>query len=350
MTEITIGLIGIGDMASVHADAAHRLGLSLAVAAGQNRDRARTLAERTGARLYDSVDDLLAAPGVDAVDLCVPNDLHRHFAERAFAAGKHVLCEKPIALNLEDADAMISGAQTAGVILMVGHVVRFWPEYERFHRGVKANEFGKVDWLSLSRLTGVLSATAGRENWRANVRRSGGAVLDLQIHDLDFLYWTLGAPRSIYSRGIQSPGGTWDHVLTTATFDTCSAAVEASFLMQGAPFELGFHAIAEKGAVVYRYSPASFALHGLHGEDDAGSTAPEPSLRLYPAGAEPRNLYVPERDSFELAIERELQEFADAVSEGRDPLTPGHEARASLAISLASLESCTTGQVIHTEP
>jgi predicted dehydrogenase len=109
---------------------------------------------------------------------------------------------------------------------------------------------------------------------------------------------------------------------------------------------MAFHAITERGAVAYRYSPHNFALHGLHGEGEDGEAAQtEASLRLYPVGSDPVDLYVPERDSFEVAIESEIREFVNAVTEGRAPLCTGSDARRSLAVSIGSLESCRTGAV-----
>ncbi|MCC6945953.1 MAG: Gfo/Idh/MocA family oxidoreductase [Thermomicrobiales bacterium] len=341
-----LGMIGIGDMAAVHAAGAQRLGIPLAIAAGRNPAKAREFASSTGGTFYDSVEAMLADSSVTAVDLCVPNDLHRSLAEHAFAAGKHVFCEKPIAMTLEDADAMIDGAKQAGVVLMIGHVVRFWPEYARVREGIKTGEFGKVEWLSMRRLTGLSSAMTDRDNWRADASRGGGAVLDLQIHDLDVLCWLLGDPRSIYSRGVKSSLGTWDHVLTAASFDGVTAMIEASFLMQGYPFEISFHVVTEKGTIGYRYSPMAFALHGLTGESEGGESAEQaPSLKLMPAGSDPVPLYTPRRDSFDVAIDGEIQEFVDAVTENRAPACSGEDARRSLAVALASLESCESGNV-----
>ncbi|HEY7031040.1 MAG TPA: Gfo/Idh/MocA family oxidoreductase [Thermomicrobiales bacterium] len=348
MSAFRLGIVGIGDMAGVHAAAAGRLGVDLAVAAGADRARASALAESTGAALYESYDALLADPAVTGVDLCVPNDLHRRFAERAFAAGKHVLCEKPIALTLDDADAMIAGAKAAGVTLMVGHLIRFWPEYARLREVVRSGELGRIEWLSLRRLTGVLSATTGRDGWRASPTRSGGAALDLQIHDLDFACWLFGSPRTVYARGVRSANGTWDHLLTSVAFDGVDAMVEASFLMQSAPFDMAFHLVAERGVVTYRYSPAAFALHGLHGEGDQGdSDEPEPSLMLHRAGEESQGLYTPDRDSFEAAIDAEIGEFVASAGEHRPPTCTGDDARLSLAVSLASRQSCETGQIVR---
>jgi predicted dehydrogenase len=347
MGTFRLGIVGIGDMAAVHAAAADRLGVDLAIAAGSDRAKAVSLAEATGATLYESYDALLADPAVTGVDLCVPNDLHRRFAERAFAAGKHVLCEKPIALTLEDADAMIARAKAAGVTLMVGHLIRFWPEYARLREVVRSGELGRIEWLSLRRLTGVLSATTGRDEWRASPARSGGAALDLQIHDLDFACWLFGAPRAVYARGVQSPPGTWDHLLTALTFDGVEAMVEASFLMQSAPFDMAFHLVAERGVVTYRYSPSAFALHGLHGEGEETDTSePEPTLKLHRAGEETQGLFVPGRDSFEAAIDAEIAEFVAGVDEDHPPICTGDDARLSLAVALASRESCETGRVV----
>lgn len=340
-----LGLVGIGDMAGVHAAAAQRLGIELAIAAGHDASRAERLADERGGRLYPNYDALLNDPAITAVDLCVPNDLHRRYAERAFAAGKHVLCEKPIALSLADADAMIASAEAAGVTLMVGHVVRFWPEYRRLRELVANAELGEISWLSLRRLTGVLSATQGREGWRASAERSGGAALDLQIHDLDFACWLFGPPQSVFARGIRSPNGSWDHIATTLAYGDRTVIAEASFLMRDAPFEIGFHLVAERGVVGYRYSPASFALHGLHG--DAAEPEAAPTLLLYDSAETPNALLQPDRDSFEAAIDGELAEFVKSVTSGQAPSCTGADARLALSVSLASVRSLDSGAVVE---
>lgn len=340
-----LGLVGIGDMAGVHAAAVRRLGIELGIAAGHDAARAEMLAEQMGGRLYPSYEALLSDPAIAAVDLCVPNDVHRRYAERAFAAGKHVLCEKPIALSLADADAMIAGAEAAGVTLMVGHVVRFWPEYRRVKELHASGDLGEIAWLSLRRLTGVLSATQGREGWRASAERSGGAALDLQIHDLDVACWLFGSPRAVFARGVRSPNGSWDHVLTTLDYDGCRVMVEASFLMGSAPIDIGFHLISDRGAVTYRYSPAAFALHGLHG-DTTDQEARLPTLLLYDSADAPTGLLQPERDSFEAAIDAEIAEFVECVRSGRELACTGDDARLALSVSLASLRSCESGVVV----
>jgi predicted dehydrogenase len=339
-------LVGIGDMAALHAEAARGAGLALAVAAGRDPESARALAERTGARLYPGYDALLADARVETVDLCVPNHLHRTYAERAFAAGKHVLCEKPIALTLEDADTMIAGARQAGVLLMVAHVVRFWPEYRQLHDLYAGGEgeLGPALWFAARRLTGVLGATQGREGWRADPARSGGAALDLQIHDIDYICWLFGPPQAVFAYGVRSEEGAWNHLVTTLRYaDGRGASIESSFILPGDPLEIGARLLAGGASAVYHYSPATFALHRLRGE---GTSAAEPSLVLYRAGHDPRPLATPERDSFAAAIEAEIAAFARAVRGEQPPTCTGEEARLALSVALAALRSCATGTVI----
>ncbi len=338
-----LGLVGIGDMAELHAAAARRLGVDLAIASGRNATRAQVLADRAGGRLYASYDALLRDPTVEAVDICVPNDLHRPFAERAFAARKHVLCEKPIALTLEDADAMISGARQAGVTLMVGHVLRFWPEYRQLRELYAAGTLGHARWFAARRLTGVLAATHGAAGWRSLPARGGGAAIDLQIHDLDFLCWLFGAPAAVSSYGVRSAEGAWNHVVTALRYDGgYGASIEASFLLPGDPLEIGFRLLTDRVSVVYRYSPEQFALHGLHGESGGNV----PSLLLYESGQEPRALAQPTDDSFTSAIQGEIAEVIASIREHRTPACTGEEARLALAVALASLRSCEEGATI----
>ena len=155
----------------------------------------------TRRRLYPSFEALLDDPTVDAVDICLPNDLHREFAVRALQAGKHVLCEKPIALTLEDADAMIAAARRAGRFLMIGHVLRFWPEYRAGQGAHRCRCAWENRWPcppgGWSRCWPAHKATGAGGTIP---RRSGGAVLDMQIHDLDAFCWFFGRARWPCSR------------------------------------------------------------------------------------------------------------------------------------------------------
>ena len=256
---VTIGLVGTGEIGQVHAQAAF----------GSRRDPAlhrpaRPAGQGAGAcgahqaPLYESFDALLADPAVEGVDICLPNHLHREFTVRALAAGKHVLCEKPMALSLEDAGAMIAAAEKSARILMVAHVLRFWPEYLRAKAGIDDGMVGRVRLMTARRMVSLLAGTPGDQGWRHDPRRSGAAVIDMQIHDLDIFGWFFGPPRALVARGLRSADGGLNHVFTHLEFaDGKQALVEASFMMQGNPLDIGFRILGDEGSLEYVFGRPS---------------------------------------------------------------------------------------------
>lgn len=127
---VRIGLLGCGFIGKVHAKAYAQIPDAKVVAVvDRDSGRAKEVAEELGAEVVPVVDDLLSRQDIDMVDVCLPTYLHADHVIAAARAGKHVLCEKPMALSLEQADAMIEATEQAGVAFMVGHTLRFWPEY-----------------------------------------------------------------------------------------------------------------------------------------------------------------------------------------------------------------------------
>src|SRR5207248_5673184 len=134
-----------------------------------------------GATPTTDLDAAIADPEIDAVDICLPTPIHRATAERALGRGAHVLLEKPIALALEDADAIVEAAARSGRIFMVGLVLRFWPEYVELQRRVASGELGGPRAVNAHRL----SPPADWNEWMADRSQSGGTPVDLMIHDFD---------------------------------------------------------------------------------------------------------------------------------------------------------------------
>jgi len=146
--------------------------------------RARAISEKYGATVA-SFEEVLENSSVDIVDICTPTFTHRELAVRALEAGKHILCEKPVALTLEDARAMNGAAKKSGRKFMVGHVVRFFPQYIRVKELAAAGDVGEIVMAKLHR--GGSFSSHGIDNWFADIAKSGGVFVDLSIHDFDFL-------------------------------------------------------------------------------------------------------------------------------------------------------------------
>ena len=146
--------------------------------AGDGRARA---GQRTGAAAYSDFTELLRRDDLDAVSVCTPDGLHREPCERAFEGGRHVLVEKPIATTVEDAEAIVAAARRAGVVLLVGHCLRFDPRYDQARQAVARGELGPIQTIYTRRANTV--AAQDRLGGRCTL------PLFLGVHDYDVMRW-----------------------------------------------------------------------------------------------------------------------------------------------------------------
>jgi predicted dehydrogenase len=328
---ITVAILGGGFMCSTHAANYEALGdrVSVRTIAARTTERAARIAERVSATLTDDLDSAIDDPAVDAVDICLPTGLHRAYAEKALGAGKHVFLEKPIALTLEDADAIVAAAERAKGVFMVGMVLRFWPEYVELQRRLGAGELGAVYAVSASRL----SPPADWNDWMADRAQSGGTPVDLMIHDFDQMNWLLGAPRSVYASE-PTPG----HVHAVVEYDGASGVAEGSMSMpRSYPFSSSIRVLCEKGVAEYTFSATP-----IEGEGNIGASSSARGLRLFPVDGEPTVVPVESADPWG----PELEEFVSCVEEGRRPEQgTGEQARLALRVSLAAARSLDSGRL-----
>jgi predicted dehydrogenase len=292
-------------------------------------ERAAKVAERVAAEVARELDEALDDPSVDVVDVCVPTDLHREVAERAFAAGKHVFLEKPIAHTTEDADAIAAAAERSGRFFMVGLVLRFWPEYVELARRVAAGDLGSP----LAIATHRLSMPADWNDWMADRNRSGGVAVDLLVHDFDQTNRLLGRPRSVFA---QEPSP--DHVIAVVEYEGAHAVAEGSMRMPTSyPFSSSIRVVGDSGAAEYtfRAEPAE------DGGNIGGADPAARGLRLFRAGAEPETLEFEPVDPWgpEIAYFLECVEQERAPEEGT-----AEQARAALQVALAANRSIESGR------
>jgi predicted dehydrogenase len=292
------------------------------VVCGLEADRVTALAERLGAAATDDLATALATPGVDAVDVCLPTPLHRPVAEQALAAGMHVLVEKPVALTLEDADAIGTAAQAAGRVLMVGHVLRFIPEVAELRRMAERGELGRPLAASAIRL----SAPPDWNDWMHDAELSGGVLVDLAIHDFDVLGALLGPARRVHARAVAG------HVMALVEHEHGEGAVEGSHVMPGSyPFTANLRVLCERGVLEHRFVAGA--------GDEVSESDVVSVLGIHPAAGEARRFSAP-GDPWQL----EIAHFLDCVAAGAAPADGSFEqARAALAVALAARRSLETG-------
>lgn len=322
-----IGLVGAGTMGNTHSRAYRQIEDAAIVAVCDiDAGKANKLAAPWSAAVYSSLEEMLKNGEFDAVDICLPTDLHREAAELAAAYGKHVFCEKPIALNEEDASAIIDACKKAGVKLMVGHVVRFFPEYRSARDQVRSGRLGNLGVVRTVR-SGAFPLWS---EWFKDDSRSGGPLLDLAIHDFDYLRWTFGPVKRVFSRVLPvQPDGT-AHTLTVLRFESgVMAHVEASWgYPQGSPFQTAIEITGSNGMVQFDKDKSNSIVQ--FGGSQKPSGVPDSPLAKSPYALE-------------------LEHFIDCVKNDKEPLTSGEESLASLRIGLAARRSAETKQPVELE-
>ncbi|HEY8545734.1 MAG TPA: Gfo/Idh/MocA family oxidoreductase [Acidimicrobiales bacterium] len=191
---LRVAIAGAGFIGAVHAHAARRAGAHVVGVAASSPERSREAAERLGAeRAFDDAMALATAPDVDVVHICTPNHLHGPLASAALAAGKHVVCEKPLALDAAEARSLLAAADAAGLVATVPFVYRFYALVREARARVAAGGIGPVRLVHGSYLQDWL-ATAEDDNWRVDPALGGGsrAFADIGSHWCDLVEFVSG--------------------------------------------------------------------------------------------------------------------------------------------------------------
>ena len=274
---------------------------------------------------YTSLDDLLAHEGLQVVDICTPTDLHADMTVKALEAGKHVICEKPMARSVEECSRMIDAARANDRMLFIAQCIRFWPEYEVLATMVKNGDLGRIISARFTRLSPP--PTWAESGWLMDEARGGGALLDLHIHDVDFLLSVFGRPRAVSTIGADAlgTGKPVDHVCTQYLYDDLMCYIECGWPMPPSyPFEMAFQVLGEKGILVF-------------------STSADPTLTWYPAEGDPSNPQVAAGTGYD----REMAYFFECIEKGVMPerISP-EEAREAVELVMAEERSVTTGRPV----
>jgi len=213
-----VGIIGAGFMGSMHANVYNMLpDVKIVGIADVRGEKAKSLAAKFKAIPYYDPGEIIKKQDISVIDICLPTFLHKEFVVKAAEQGKDILCEKPIALNLKDADEMIDACKKNNVRFMVAHVIRFWNEYNFLKEAYDRGDYGELKSLVCRRLSPT--PTWSWQDWLLNDEQSGGALVDLHIHDTDFMLYLIGRnPEKVYSRSTRLESR-YSHIFTNFTFD-----------------------------------------------------------------------------------------------------------------------------------
>ncbi|TWU27362.1 Gfo/Idh/MocA family protein [Bythopirellula polymerisocia] len=313
---LKVGIAGIGFMGMIHYLSYQKIRGAKVVAICEknplrltgdwrgiqgNFGPAGTLMDLSGVATYSDVDEMLANEQIDAVDITLPPSLHEEVAVKSLRAGKHVFCEKPMALTPAACRRMSAAAEKAGRTLLVGHVLPFFPEYSWALKAARSGRYGKL-------LGGNFKRVIADPSWLANFWQAdqvGGPMLDLHVHDAHFIRLLFGMPEAVSTTGRTKNdlAEYWHSHFDYGTQGPVVQATSGTIPQQGRQFLHGFEIHLEKATMLFE-----FAVTG----DKAEYLCPPTLLRhngkvdyIALAGEDPQH-----------AFEAELREVVRSISSG----------------------------------
>ena len=337
---LKVGILGLGFMGRYHYETYARIkGAYVAAICDVDRKKlsgdwsgttgniggagART--DLAGINVYTRAEEMIADPGVDVIDIALPTYLHAPYAVKALEAGKHVISEKPMAINSREAKRMIDAAKKARRRLFVAHCIRFWPQYVVAREMVKSRKYGQVISASFRRSSGT--PIWSWQNWLQDPKKSGLCALDLHIHDADFVLYCFGKPKSVTSHAAGFKKGRVDHIFTSYDYGAGRlVAAEGAWEYAGDfPFSMSFVIAMEKATLEY---------------------APDHTLTLRRLKGKSRQLKAPPGDGYG----RELAHFVECITKDRSSdVAPPKSAMESVKLIELEVKSALSGRTVPVE-
>jgi predicted dehydrogenase len=321
---LRVGVVGAGLIAGCHVRAYTATpGVEVVAVADPHVSKAEQLAGGVGATVCSDLDEVLELDP-DVISVCTPPRSHADLTVRALRAGRHVLCEKPVALSLADAQRIRRAADDSDRVVMIGHVSRFEPDHRAAQELVAGGHIGEVALMVHSMTTSLPGWSEG--GWLARPEESGGPLLDLSAHSFDYLAWVIGSPAvRVHAVAADSPAGPSTYGVATVRYaNGAMGQVEASWAH---PVARGFKAVVEivgtEGRVSWSYDSINGGAIYLA---DGGVTW------LDPLG--------------ERGYAAEVAAFVDAVRAGGPSPVPVADGLAATRTALAALHSVRTGEPI----
>ena len=274
-------------------------------------------------KVYRRLEEVLADPGVDLVDLCTPTPLHPEQAIAVLRAGKHVLCEKPLARSSVAAREILQAAESSPGFLMPAMCMRFWPGWSWLKQVVQDRTYGRVLTARFRRMSEM--PTWSKQGTYSQGADIGGALFDLHIHDTDFVNFLFGRPQRVFSTGVAQPGAPVDHVITQYLYaDGPAVHAEGSWLLTKG-FTMSYTLLCERATLEFDLARGADAMQVIE------------------AGQNPRTVTYDGSDGYA----GEVRYFVECVASGQRPeIVTGQDGLTALEICEAEEQSLRDGQVV----
>ncbi len=276
-------------------------------------------------KVFRKLEEVLADPEVELVDLCTPTPLHPEQSIAALKAGKHVLCEKPLARTSAAAREIVKTLEASRGYLMPAMCLRFWPGWSWLKQVVEQNTYGKVLAARFRRVS-EMPAWSKQGTYTAAGADLGGALFDLHIHDTDFAQFLFGRPASVFATGVTGPGGSIDHVVTQYHYPAGPAVYAEGSWLLAKGFNMSYTLLCERATLDFDLARGADAM------------------QVTEKGQEPRTIKYDGPDGYG----EEVRYMVECVQNGRRPtIVTARDGLTALEICEAEEQSLKTGTVVR---
>lgn len=315
-------IAGCGTMGSIYAGNLSKMqDVELVAVFDTRQEKAQSFGLRYQSPAYTSFNEMIANENPDVVCVTMPTFLHKEYVIKAAEFGKHVICEKPISTTLSEAREMIRTCEQKQVKLFVGHVVRFFPEYRDLQRQVRSGAIGEIGVAHAKRL----GPHPGTKGWYGDPAKSGGVIMDLMIHDIDFMRWTIGEVKNVFT--VHKRLNDIDYALLTLRFQNGAIANLEGFWGYPGEFSTSVELAGKKGILRWDSKSAkSLTTIKKSRQDEHGD------------GAE-----IPQSPSIHDPYFYEIGHFLRCIQNGQTPIVTVEDAYKALEIVYAAIDSANTG-------
>jgi UDP-N-acetyl-2-amino-2-deoxyglucuronate dehydrogenase len=341
--DFRIGIVGCGRISQFHVEAIAKVdGLTLAAVCDIDESRARAAGEKAGVPSFGSLEAMLGGADLDIVAVCTPSGLHPEHGIAAAKAGKHVVSEKPMALSLDSAEALIAACDAAGVKLFVVKQNRLNPPIQLLKRAVERGRFGRIFMANVTVRWQRPQEYYDAEPWRGTWKFDGGAIMNQASHYVDLVQWLIGPVESVVAKTATQARKIEAEDSGAAVLHFRGGAIgviEVNVLTYPRNFEGSIAIMGEKGTVKIGGTSVNKVEHWSFAEYDDDD-------KLVQTGAintNPPTIYGFGHEGYYRNVVAVLRGQAKADTDGR-------EGRKSLALILAIYESARTGREIVIPP
>jgi UDP-N-acetyl-2-amino-2-deoxyglucuronate dehydrogenase len=351
--EVRFGLVGAGAISTQHAEAMGAVeGARLVAIASASAERARAAAERWGVAWEPDYAGLLARDDIDAVAICTPSGLHAEQAIAAVRAGKHVLIEKPLALSVAEADAVVEEARRQGRVAGMISQRRMEPVMQRLHQAVAAGSLGRLALIVAEGLYSRPQSYYDSAPWRGTRSLDGGVLMNQGIHMVDLVRW-MGGPVESVTGQVATLGHEMEAEDTaTVTIRFANGTLGEIFATTCAQPGIGqrLHCYGDAGHVtIAGEEPLAWDVPGLPAptrEATAATPSPAPVPGSPSGPGTPAALAPATWGTDATGHIRQYTDFVAAIRDGRPPAVTAQDGRDAIAIVTAAYESDRTGRTV----